>query len=69
VRSAECGFGFATCRDYCRKEAQMPQQSFVAAFRQSAANIVFELRLSAESRYVCKTFCVFCVFLRLFIFP
>jgi ribonuclease HIII len=43
-------------RNYCRKEAQKPQQSFVAASRQSAANIVFEMRLSAESRYVCKNF-------------
>jgi len=41
----------------------------VAASRQSAANLDFEMRLSTESRYVCgKTFCVFCAFLRLFLF-
>jgi hypothetical protein len=47
-------------RNYCRKEAQKPQQSFVAASRQSAANIVFEMRLSAESRYS-KTFVPLCL--------
>jgi hypothetical protein len=35
---------------------------FVAASRQSAANNVFEMRLSAESRYVWKIFVFFVLF-------
>jgi hypothetical protein len=35
---------------------------FVAATRQSAANIVFEMRLSAENRHVCKNFVFFVLF-------
>jgi ribonuclease HIII len=34
---------------------------FVAVSRQSAANVVFEMRLSAERRYGCKKLCVLCV--------
>jgi hypothetical protein len=47
--------------NYCRKEAQKPQKTVASSLR---------LEISAHSaNTTTKTFCVFCAFLRLFVFP